>query len=59
MDKEFVMLKNAAILRCSIPSFVADFVHVEAWVDETGQNYLPSDDFTQSRIKLFIKWAND
>lgn len=27
---------NAAVLKCSIPSFVADFVRVESWIDELG-----------------------
>jgi hypothetical protein len=36
VDKEYVMRGNAAIIKCLIPSFVADFVHVEAWVDEEG-----------------------
>lgn len=48
MDKEYVMRGNAAILKCSIPSFVADFVHVIAWVDEEGTEILASDDFAAS-----------
>lgn len=39
VDKEYVMRGNAAIMKCLIPSFVADFVYVEAWVDENGQEY--------------------
>lgn len=34
--KEYVIRGNAAVLKCSIPSFVADFVRVEAWIDELG-----------------------
>lgn len=30
------MRGNAAILKCTIPSFVSDFVHVVAWIDEDG-----------------------
>ncbi|XP_059046530.1 cell adhesion molecule Dscam2 isoform X46 [Achroia grisella] len=33
---EYVIRGNAAVLKCSIPSFVADFVKVEAWIDEDG-----------------------
>lgn len=29
---------NAAVVKCKIPSFVADFVQIEAWVDEEGLN---------------------
>lgn len=34
---EYVIRGNAAVLKCSIPSFVADFVKVEAWIDEEGK----------------------
>lgn len=37
------MRGNAAILKCTIPSFVADFVSVVAWIDEDGLEYIPSD----------------
>lgn len=42
LGKEYIMRGNAAILKCTIPSFVADFVHVEAWIDEDGKEYMPS-----------------
>lgn len=53
MPSEFVMKGNAAILKCSIPSFVADFVYVTAWVDDEGNEILPSEDeFEQSLLNL-------
>jgi hypothetical protein len=30
------MAGNAALLKCSIPSFVADFLHVVGWIDSEG-----------------------
>lgn len=42
LGKEYVMRGNAAILKCTIPSFVADFVSVVAWIDEDGLEYDPS-----------------
>lgn len=33
---EYVIRGNTAVLKCSIPSFVADFVRVESWIDEEG-----------------------
>lgn len=42
LGKEYIMRGNAAILKCTIPSFVADFVTVEAWIDEDGKEYKPS-----------------
>lgn len=31
MNDEFVLRGNTAILKCLVPSFVADFVHVVSW----------------------------
>lgn len=50
--KEYVMRGNSAIVKCSIPSFVADFVHVVAWVDDEGEEYVRATDYSQGREKL-------
>lgn len=42
---EYVIKGNTAVLKCNIPSFVADFVKVEAWVGSEGSVYLPADTF--------------
>ena len=36
VDEEQVMLGNEILLKCDIPSFVADFVLVDGWVDSEG-----------------------
>jgi hypothetical protein len=36
---ELVLRGNPAILKCHIPSFVSDFVFVEAWIDDEGEEY--------------------
>jgi hypothetical protein len=38
---EEIILGNDALLRCTIPSFVADFVTVAAWADSEGAEYFP------------------
>lgn len=43
--KEYVIRGNAAVLKCSIPSFVADFVYVSEWIDEEGTIYKHSDSY--------------
>lgn len=43
--KTYVIRGNAAILKCEIPSFVADFVYVESWVDEEGTVFKYSDNY--------------
>uniref|UniRef100_A0A1B0GLK3 Ig-like domain-containing protein n=1 Tax=Lutzomyia longipalpis TaxID=7200 RepID=A0A1B0GLK3_LUTLO len=42
---EYVIKGNAAVLKCSIPSFVADFVKVESWIDEDGNELVPTDNY--------------
>lgn len=35
---EYVLLGNSVVLKCLVPSFVADFVQVLGWVDDSGNN---------------------
>lgn len=34
--EEYVLRGNAAILKCHIPSFVADYVAVVSWIESEG-----------------------
>lgn len=43
--KEYVIRGNTAVLKCSIPSFVADFVYVDSWIDEEGTVYTASENY--------------
>ena len=36
--RESVILGNDALFKCSIPSFVSDFVSVDSWVDSEANN---------------------
>ena len=45
--KEYVILGNDAIMKCSIPSFVADFVSVMGWTLSDDEIKL----FTQENSK--------
>ena len=36
---EYVMLGNDVLLKCSFPSFVADFVTVLSWIDSEASEY--------------------
>lgn len=36
-ENEYVIRGNSAVMKCKIPSFVADFVSVESWVADSGQ----------------------
>ena len=37
-----VILGNSALVKCDIPSFVADFVSVVSWIDNNGNEYFHS-----------------
>uniref|UniRef100_A0A8D8XA46 Down syndrome cell adhesion molecule-like protein Dscam2 n=1 Tax=Cacopsylla melanoneura TaxID=428564 RepID=A0A8D8XA46_9HEMI len=42
-EEEYVIKGNSATLKCKIPSFVNDFVSVEAWIDNEGTVYSMQD----------------
>lgn len=52
MVSEYVIKGNTAVLKCTIPSFVADFVKVEAWVSDEGLEYLPDNTFGSYKKSL-------
>nr|XP_044249305.1 Down syndrome cell adhesion molecule-like protein Dscam2 isoform X14 [Drosophila takahashii] len=49
---EYVIRGNTAVLKCTIPSFVADFLRVEAWVGSDGTEYAPEEDFDGKYLVL-------
>jgi len=40
-DNEYVIRGNSVVMKCEIPSYVADFVFVDLWLDSEGRNYYP------------------
>lgn len=40
-DNEYVIRGNSAVMKCEIPSYVADFVSVDLWMDSNGGTYYP------------------
>lgn len=50
-DNEYVIRGNSVVMKCEIPSFVADFVFVDHWLDSDGNNYFPD---TEKGILLRI-----
>ena len=42
--EEAVLKGNNAVMKCIIPSFVADFVSVESWISDDGIAYFPGSD---------------
>uniref|UniRef100_A0A1B0DMD5 Uncharacterized protein n=1 Tax=Phlebotomus papatasi TaxID=29031 RepID=A0A1B0DMD5_PHLPP len=38
------MTGNTAVLKCQVPSYMADYVMVTAWVQDTGMHLYPNTD---------------
>ncbi|XP_058460396.1 cell adhesion molecule Dscam2 isoform X45 [Malaya genurostris] len=53
VNKEHVILGNSAILKCLIPSFVADFVDVISWTDEEN-TYIYSEESNGTDGKYMV-----
>lgn len=54
---EYVIRGNTAVLKCSIPSFVADFVHVESWSSDDGTIYSVNQQGNQYGITVFCMYC--
>ena len=50
----YVILGNSALVKCEIPSFVADFVVVVNWIDNEGNEYFPSEAAMGTLLLLFF-----
>lgn len=40
VNKEYVIRGNSGVLKCQVPSFVADFVHVISWHTDKGETFV-------------------
>lgn len=49
VNKEYVIRGNAAVLKCQVPSFVADFVTVVSWHTDQAEDFYPSTQFGNLR----------
>ncbi|XP_065340879.1 cell adhesion molecule Dscam1 isoform X34 [Cloeon dipterum] len=49
---EHVLKGNTAIIKCHIPSFVADYVFVSSWVEDENRDILPSTDYDGKYLVL-------
>lgn len=51
VNKEHIIRGNSAIIKCLIPSFVADFVEVVSWHTDQDEVFYPSNDYGSSQAK--------
>ncbi|XP_033297126.1 Down syndrome cell adhesion molecule-like protein Dscam2 isoform X35 [Bombus bifarius] len=52
VNKEYAIRGNSAILKCVVPSFVADFVKVLSWHTDQGEEFVPGDDYDGKYLVL-------
>lgn len=57
VNNEYVIRGNSAVLKCSIPSFVADFVSVVSWHDEDEVQLGAAHEEESKNVKY--GWQND
>ena len=48
----YIIVGNSALVKCEIPSFVADFVSISSWVDNQRNEYYPSDSLGSYYFKI-------
>ena len=65
IHNEHIILGNDAIFQCSIPSFVSDFISIQAWVDNEATavevnevkgkfwKFLPLDSFNSRSVLIY------
>ncbi|XP_017961144.1 Down syndrome cell adhesion molecule-like protein Dscam2 isoform X26 [Drosophila navojoa] len=52
VNKAYVIRGNAAVLKCEIPSFVADFVSVVSWHTDQNEDFLPGTEYDGKYLVL-------
>lgn len=45
VNKAYIIRGNSAVLKCEIPSFVADFVHVVSWHTDQEEHFYPGENY--------------
>jgi hypothetical protein len=54
---EYVISGNTAVLRCQVPSYVADYVMVTSWIQDGSVNIYPNTDTGKRACTEFVSWA--
>lgn len=52
VNKEHVIRGNSAVIKCLIPSFVADFIEVVSWHTDQNEEYFPNTAYGLSQTLL-------
>lgn len=52
-ENEYVIRGNSAVMKCKIPSFVADFVQIDSWIADDGHIHKYNDDSQYGTFSLY------
>ena len=52
--EEYVIMGNDVLVKCTIPSFLADFLTITGWIDSEGHEFL-----ADSNYGKFNKYVHD
>lgn len=58
VNKEHVIRGNSAVIKCLIPSFVADFIEVVSWHTDQNEEYFPNTAYGLSPINSIELTSN-
>ena len=54
LPQNYVIKGNDAILKCEIPSFVADLIEVVSWVDSSAKDYAAKINNLMGKVSLTL-----
>ena len=58
VGQEYVIRGNSALVKCNVPSFVADFVEVQSWMTDSGDTYWPKEnDYGTDGVKITFPYC--
>ncbi|XP_046962710.1 Down syndrome cell adhesion molecule-like protein Dscam2 isoform X23 [Vanessa cardui] len=52
VNKEYVIMGNSIILKCQVPSFVADFIEVLSWHTDENEDFYPGENYEGKYLVL-------
>ncbi|XP_045495019.1 Down syndrome cell adhesion molecule-like protein Dscam2 [Colias croceus] len=52
VNKEYVIMGNSIILKCQVPSFVADFIEVLSWHTDEKEDFYPGENYEGKYLVL-------
>lgn len=55
-ENEYVIRGNSAVMKCKIPSFVADFVFVESWISDEAKTFTIENTGNDYGNFLYVRW---